>query len=118
MRPGNDMIRNDRNDDEQLPDDVRVRTSWVVVAEAANRTIAEFAVNGLKSYDIPAVIDAKAGFLGTAGMQLRSMRTGKVDMFRILVPAEFREEAADIVKMFLGGGEPNPSDDADGDDEE
>ncbi len=112
------MNRSERNNDERQPDGVRIRGNWVAIAETANRTIAEFAVNGLKSYDIPAVIDAKPGFLGTAGLQLRSMRTGKVDMFRIMVPAEFKEEAADIVKIFLGGDEPDRPDDSDIDEEE
>jgi hypothetical protein len=107
-----------RNDDNELPDDVGIRADWVEIAETASRTIAEFAVNGLKSYDIPAVIDAKAGFLGAAGLQLRSMRTGKLDMFRILVPAEYREEATEVVKIFLGSDEADISHDTDNNDEE
>lgn len=99
------MENSNRNDDQERPDEVGIRSEWVVIAEAENRTIAEFAVNGLKSYDIPAVLDARPGVLGTAGLKLRSIRTGKVDMFRIMVPSEYQEEAAEVVKIFLGGGE-------------
>jgi len=94
-----------QNNDEERPRDVGIRAEWVAVAEVENRTVAEFALNGLKSYDIPAVLDARPGILGTAGLKLRSIRTGKVDMFRIMVPMEYQEEAAEIVKIFLGGGE-------------
>lgn len=112
------MNRNDQNDNERLPEGVNARSNWVAVGEAPNRTVAEFAVNGLKSYDIPAIIDSRPGFLGTAGMQLRSLRTGKVDMFRIMVPAEYEEEAKDVVKMFLGGDESDLPDESDPDEEE
>jgi len=99
------MKNSNQNDDERPPDEVGIRSDWVVIAEAENRTIAEFAVNGLKSYDIPAVLDARPGVLGTAGLKLRSIRTGRLDMFRIMVPPEYQEEAAEVVKIFLGGGE-------------
>ncbi len=112
------MNQIDHNDDERPPEDVHIRANWVVVGEAPNRTVAEFAVNGLKSYEIPAVIDSRPGFLGTAGLQLRSMRTGKVDMFRIMVPAEYREEAAEVVKIFLGGSETESPDENSGEREE
>ena len=84
-------------------EDVEIRSDWVVIGEAENRTIAEFAVNGLRSYDIPAVLDSRPGFLGSAGLALRSMRTGKVETFKIMVPGEFQEEAEEMIKMFLGG---------------
>ncbi len=112
------MNQNDRNDSDRLPEGARVRPNWVAVGEAPNRTIAEFAVNGLKSYDIPAIIDSRPGFLGTAGMRLRSLRTGKVDMFRILVPAEYEEEAKEVVKIFLGDGESDLTDEPDPEEEE
>jgi hypothetical protein len=112
------MNQDDRNDSDRLPEGAHVRPNWVEVGEAPNRTIADFAVNGLKSYDIPAILDSRPGFLGTAGMELRSLRTGKVDMFRILVPAEYEEEAKEVVKIFLGGGESDLTDEADPEEEE
>ena len=92
------------DDKEESPyGEAEIRSNWVMVAESENRTIAEFAVNGLRSYDIPAVLDARPGVLGSAGLTLRSMRTGKLDMFRIMVPPEYQEEASEVVKIFLGG---------------
>ena len=108
----------DKNKGEMNPDDVDVRGEWVVIAEAENRTVADFAVNGLKSYEIPAVLDARPGVLGTAGLKLRSMRTGKVDSFRIMVPEEYAEEAAEVVKIFLGGNGESESENDDVGDEE
>ena len=77
------------------------RALWRPVAESDNRTEAEFAVNGLKSYDIPAVLDASPGVLGTAGLKMRSIYSGRVTTFRVLVPADFEEEAKEIVKIFI-----------------
>lgn len=91
-----------RNNDDRLEPGVNIRSRWVVVAETVSRTLAEFAVNGLKSYDIPAALDSRPGFLGTAGLQLRSFKNGQIQAFKILTPEEFAEEASEIVKIFLG----------------
>jgi hypothetical protein len=98
------LMDQSEHENHDLPlDDVEIRSDWVVIGEAENRTIAEFAVNGLRSYDIPAVLDSRPGFLGSAGLALRSMRTGKIEMFKILVPREYQDEATEMVKIFLGG---------------
>lgn len=112
------MGENERNDEERPAPDVGVRAHWVVVAEAESRTMAEFAVNGLKSYDIPAVLDARPGVLGTAGMRMRSLMNGRVVTFKILVPPDRAEEAAELVRIFLGNGrdeEDNVTDEDSGD---
>lgn len=90
---------------------------WVVVGETENRTLAEFAVNGLKSCDIPAVLDARPGFLGTAGLTMRSLSDGKVAAFRILVPAQSAEEASLMIKVFLGESGEGHVADSDNDEE-
>ncbi len=86
-------------------EDANIRQNWVAVAEETNRTLAEFAVNGLRSNDIPAVLDLQAGFFGTAGLTLRSLESGKVRAFKIMVPAEYEKEARELVGMFLGSDE-------------
>ncbi len=80
------------------------RTHWVIVAETTSRTEADFAVNGLQSHDIPVVLDSAAGVFGNAGLALTSIYSGQTDSFKVKVPAEFEEEAIEIVKMFVGGG--------------
>lgn len=112
------MGRSEANNDERPPDKVGVRSSWVVIAEVENRTLGEFAVNGLKSYDIPAVLDLRPGYLGTAGLQLRSMRTGKLETFKVMVPPEYQEEAAEVVKLFVGNEKNKGGRDAESMDEE
>jgi hypothetical protein len=82
---------------------LNMRPNWVVVGESTSRIIAEFAVNGLKSYDIPAVLDSRPGILGTSGMIMPSLRSGKLEKFKILVPAEYEEEAKELVVQFLSG---------------
>ncbi len=81
---------------------VETRTHWVVVAEVGSRMMAEFAVNGLKAHDIPAILDARAGFLGSAGLNLQAFVSGNPEDNKVLVPAEFEREAREIVAMFLG----------------
>ncbi len=100
----------DYSGNDESGEDFGTRSMWVTVAEVDNRTIAEFAVNGLKSYEIPAVLDARPGFLGTAGLKLRSLRTGKVEAFKVMVPAEYKEEALEVVKIFTGGKNDNTED--------
>lgn len=96
MEPFNDKDNDDRSEE------VGIRGMWVIVGETGNRTLADFAINGLKSYEIPAVLKSKGGFFGSIGLPLRSLKTGKLDLFEILVPAEFEEEAKGLVKIFLG----------------
>jgi len=98
------MDSTEYNENGDLPEEVGIRSHWVVIGETESRTVAEFAVNGLKSYDIPAVLDSRSGVLGSAGLRLRSLRTGKLDTFRILVPPEFEEEGSEVIKIFIGGG--------------
>ncbi len=96
-------------DDGQQDDQANAGTTtvWVAVGETDNRTLAEFAINGLRSYEVPAVLDSRPGVLGTAGLPMRSIRDGHLVTFRIMVPEEFAAEAAELVKVFLGGGEPS-----------
>jgi hypothetical protein len=91
---------------------------WVMVGETESRTLAEFAIDGLKSYDIPAVLDSRPGVLGTAGLPMRSISDGHLETFKIMVPEESAEEAAGLVTMFLGGGEGRLDDELPDDDEE
>jgi len=100
----------DEYTDDDRFDKPGIRGQWVVIAESESKTMAEFAVNGLKSYDIPAVLDSGAGFLGTAGMQLRSLSDGKLATFKILTPVEYAEEAREVVKVFLGDGSSSDDD--------
>ena len=96
--------------EDDFSESANIRPNWVVVGETTNRIIAEFAVNGLKSYEIPAVLDSRPGVFGTSGLPLRSLRTGKLDKFKILVPSEYEEEARDLINQFLGD-ENNATDD-------
>ena len=101
---------NDFDDKDRFSEGVDIRSHWKVVGETESRTLAEFAMNGLKSYEIPAVIDARPGVLGSAGLVMRSLSTGKPELFRILVPPEYEEEASEIIKIFLGGNEDSSHD--------
>jgi len=105
------MDKPEKDNSRKFSGDFNIRSQWVVIADTENRTVAEFAVNGLKSYDIPAVLDARPGVLGSAGLSMRSLRTGELETFKILVPLEYEEEASDIVKIFIGDGKTENDDD-------
>jgi hypothetical protein len=77
-----------------------IRSNWIVIAEFDTRIEADFAVNGLRSYDIPAILDARPGVLGDAGLAMFSLSTGKRTKFRVLVPGTYQEEASEIVQLF------------------
>jgi hypothetical protein len=110
--------REDETYQEPSGDSPETAVQWVVVGETESRTLAEFAVDGLKSYEIPAVLDSRPGVLGTAGLPMRSIRDGHLEAFKIMVPDQYAEEAAGLVTMFLGGGEGIPDDELPDDDEE
>ncbi|MEZ5358768.1 MAG: hypothetical protein R3F48_08025 [Candidatus Zixiibacteriota bacterium] len=113
------MKKSDNKKDSDFEDDSGDQSPWVVVAETQNRTEAEFAVNGLQSYDIPAVLDASPGVLGTAGLPLQSIYKNKAETFKVKVPAEYEEEASDLVNMFLSeGGTEDFDEDVDDDDDD
>jgi hypothetical protein len=106
------MDSNEHNNNGDLPEEVGVHSHWIVIGETESRTVAEFAINGLKAYEIPAVLDSRAGALGSAGLSMRSLRTGKLETFRILVPPEFAEEGSEVINIFIGGehtGENEPN---------
>jgi len=105
-------------EDLDLPDDSEISSDWVIAAETVNRTMAEFAINGLKSYEIPAVLDGRPGVFGSAGLPLRSLTDGRLETFRIMVPAEFEAEAREVVKLFLAVREGDPDEDSEEDDDE
>lgn len=116
------MSKSDEKNNSGIDESPGEKSLWVVVAETTNRTEADFAINGLKSYDIPAVLDATPGVFGSAGLPMQSIYKAKTETFKIMVPAEFEEEASDLVNMFLSdSGADEDKDDyneEDGDDEE
>lgn len=76
---------------------------WVVLGEIDNKLAADFARETLKSYEIPAVILSRSGFFGDVGLTLNPFYSaGQSGAFEVSVPAEFVEEAADILDMTVG----------------
>ena len=107
------MEKPEQHNNEHESENIGQRVHWVIVGEATNGIEAEFAINGLKSYDIPAKLDNRPGVLGSAGLAMRSIFTGQLDKFKILVPGEFEVEARELVKMFLGDKSDSKSEDDD-----
>lgn len=91
-----DEFNNDQEDIGGKPE-----SRWVVVAKVSSRLAADYALEALKGHDIPAVIDARAGFLGTSEMALTSVISGKEDQFLILTPDEYYDDAAEVLTLYL-----------------
>lgn len=78
-------------------------TDWIVLGRANDRLTADYIVETLRSYDIPAALNSRAGFLGDAGLTgLSSIFGNTVAAYEILTSAKKREEALDIASMAAG----------------
>ncbi len=43
-------------------------SSWIVIGYVPDKITADFVMDSLKSYDIPAALNSKSGFFGAIGM--------------------------------------------------
>ena len=83
---------------------------WVIAAIVKDKISADFAREALVSYDIPAVIFSKSGFLGDVGLPMGSMYGGVSGGYEISVPVEHLEETVDILNTILGNNWFRPED--------
>jgi hypothetical protein len=83
--------------------------TWVVIGFVSDRVMADFVINSLRSYEIPAVLNSKSGFFGTVGMTSVELPfSGGTGAYEILTIAEKAEEACDIAGM-VGGDKWEPA---------
>jgi hypothetical protein len=75
---------------------------WVAIAKIGDKTSADFAKETLESYKVPVVIVSESGFFGQVGLNLPSITGKGTGKFRVHVPAGYREEAENILRMILG----------------
>ncbi len=75
---------------------------WVIVGIIRDKVSADFARETLNSYDIPAVIFSKSGFLGAAGLPMDSMYGGASGGYEVSVPDEHYEETVEVLNTILG----------------
>ncbi len=95
---GQDYSEHDSEFDEQSD-----HKEWIVLGQAPDRMTANFIVETLRSYDIPAVVDSKSGFLGDTGLTaLSSVFSSPTGAYAIMVPVTKTEEALDIAGMVGG----------------
>jgi len=86
----------------EIDEDESSDENWIVVARIGDKMSADYAKETLESYSIPAVVISESGFLGQAGLNLPSITGKGISKFQIHIPAEYREEAEDILNMILG----------------
>ncbi len=77
--------------------------TWVVVGCINDKISADFALETLRSFDIPAILISRAGFFGSAGLLLHPFYDPKAAMFEISVPFDRCEEAVEILDMTVKG---------------
>ncbi len=93
----NSWVESDSSDD--IPKDA----TWVVIGFVSDRVTADFVIESLRSYEIPAVLNSKSGFFGTIGMTSLEMPfSGGSGAYEILTVTEKVEEASDIAGMVAG----------------
>jgi len=79
------------------------KQGWVMIGKIMDKTSSDYAVETLKSYEIPAAVISESGFFGQAGLNLPSLTGKGLGQFRVYVPEDKREEAESILDMILGG---------------
>jgi hypothetical protein len=76
--------------------------AWVRIGSIADNVSADFAREVMCTYEIPAVVISRSGFLGQAGLALPRFYKAGVCLFEVSVPADVVEEACGILDMVLG----------------
>ena len=77
--------------------------SWIVIGYVPDKITADFVMDSLKSYDIPAALNSKSGFFGAIGMtSVESPFFGAGGAYEILTLDDHVEEASDIATMIAG----------------
>ena len=75
---------------------------WIMIGYIADKLSADFAIETLKSSEIPAVTLSKSGFFGNIGLTLYPIFESKQAMFELSVPFSCKDEAKEILDMTLG----------------
>ncbi|UCC44246.1 MAG: hypothetical protein JSU65_14230 [Candidatus Zixiibacteriota bacterium] len=77
-------------------------SQWTKLGYIEDKISADFAVEVLKSYGIPAVVISRSGFFGQVGLPLNPFYSKEIPLFEISVLTSEVVEAAAILDMALG----------------
>jgi len=75
---------------------------WVLLGYIADNVSADYAREVLKSYEVPIVIISKSDFFGKVGLMLQSFYGSGAQLFEVMVPADYVDEATELIDMCLG----------------
>jgi len=78
------------------------QTKWVVIGYVEDAASAGLVKELMKSCEIPAVVNSKSGFFGSAGLPLNPLFSSGSPKFEIKVPVTFVEEASESLDATLG----------------
>lgn len=76
--------------------------SWITLGYIEDKISADYAVETVRSNDIPIVIFSRSGFFGSVGLPLNPFYKSTSALFEVMVPGEYKDEVADILDMLLG----------------
>ncbi len=82
--------------------DVAGAADWVLLGHIGDNMSADYAREALKDYDVPVVVISKSGFFGKAGLTLQSFYGSGAQLFEVMVPTDYVEEATNLMDMILG----------------
>ncbi len=88
--------------DNELSNCPKCNKGWVVIGCVKDKTSADYAIETLKSYDVPGILFSESGFFGQAGLNLPSPSGKNMGMFKIQVPSELAKDAVNVMNMILG----------------
>lgn len=76
---------------------------WTTLGYIEDKISADYALETLRSYDIPSVVFSRSGFFGSVGLPLNPFYNSGSALFEVIVPREYIEEASDILDMIIQG---------------
>ncbi len=75
---------------------------WVIIGYIQDKLSSDFAIESLKTSEIPAVSISNSGFFGNIGLPLNSIFGPKEALFEISVPLSCKDEAIEILGITIG----------------
>lgn len=82
--------------------DRAVQSQWLTIGAVDDKLSADLAREILEQHEIPVVVFSRSGAFGTFGLPLQPFYRAGADLFEIIVPQPFEEEAVDLLDATLG----------------
>jgi len=88
-------------EDDSADDDAIEYEDWIEIGRLSSQQMAQMALEALRSKNIPAVILSGTGYFGQSGLEGAAILS-KSDSYKLMVTAEFVEDADNEMETLLG----------------